>query len=179
MDLLQRQGRAGCARCVAISRRNQDVITPARVFNMLDICLDRVKAAQPTQLLNGLTRRRWLIAQNCSRGNYRGRIALPSATYITKTAKFRFRRQHRYNIAFETVFRLRRWQWTSTRAAPRRCYVEAAVCSRRLDRGRKNLGATIVTMKQLQWISRGIVTLCGLDTLRPCRYERYQDCNSQ
>ena len=27
----------------------------------------------------------------------------------------------------ETKLRLRRWQWTSTRAAPRRCYVDAAL----------------------------------------------------
>ena len=42
----------------------------------------------------------------------------------------------------------------STRAAPRLCYVEAALRSRRLERRRENLCATIVTMTQLQWISR-------------------------
>ena len=37
----------------------------------------------------------------------------------------------------ETRLRLRHWQWTSTHAAPRRCYVDAALRSHRLDRRRK------------------------------------------
>ena len=42
VELLLRLGSAGCARCIAIFRRNQDVTAPARVSNMLNICLRRV-----------------------------------------------------------------------------------------------------------------------------------------
>ena len=57
-------------------------------------------------------------------------------------------------VTSETVYGQRRWQWTSIYAAPRLWYVEAALRSRSLERRRENLGATIATMTQLQWISR-------------------------
>ena len=57
-------------------------------------------------------------------------------------------------ITYATMFRLRRWQWAGIRAASRRCYVEATLRSRSLERRRDNLGATIATMTQLQWIAR-------------------------
>ena len=69
---------------------------------------------------------------------------------ITSTQRRRLRDER---IPSETMVRLRRGHWTITRAAPRRCYAEAALRLRRLDRRRGNLGATIVIMTQLQWIS--------------------------
>ena len=51
-------------------------------------------------------------------------------------------------MTYETRLRLRRWQWANIRAAPRRCYVDAALRSCRLDRRRENIGATIVAMTQ-------------------------------
>ena len=44
VELLLRRGRAGCARQVVIFRRNQDVTAPARIVNMLNICLHRTIA---------------------------------------------------------------------------------------------------------------------------------------
>ena len=39
VDLLLRRGSAGCARYVAVLRRNQNVTATARIFNTLNICL--------------------------------------------------------------------------------------------------------------------------------------------
>ena len=74
LDLLLRRGNAGCARCVAISPRNKDLIAQGRVLNMLNICLRRElvvterrrsgATAQPTQLVDELTRRQLFIVEN-------------------------------------------------------------------------------------------------------------------
>ena len=61
--LLLRRSSAGCVRCVAISRRTQDVTIPARIFNMFAYLpassarRNRTQSAQPTHLGDELTRR--------------------------------------------------------------------------------------------------------------------------
>ena len=161
MDLLLRRGCAGCARYVVTFRRTHDVTGPVRVFNMLNFaCVER--SSQPSAY--GAT-----DAAN-------GRADMSSAVYCRKlfarkvqwTHCVTKRHLYRTNGEFAFTLELRRnlvgsvdelmtsaTMLSSGRAsAPRRCYVEAALRSCRVERRRENVGATIVTMTQLQWISR-------------------------
>ena len=71
--------RRDCARYVVIFRRTHDVTAPARVFNMLNICMcdvssarrNRAHTAQPTQLVmdERICHRRFIV-ENYSRGKY-------------------------------------------------------------------------------------------------------------
>ena len=138
---------------------------PARVFNMPTSIARRnqAQAAQPTRVVNERTRRRRFIVENYSRGKYSGLVIPHCVTkchLYSRKGEFAVKSVLRRNLGTTvdelmtsaTVLRLRRWQWTSICAAPRRCYVEAALRSRRLKRRTENLGATIVTVTQQQWI---------------------------
>ena len=86
-------------------------------------------------------------------------------TSLTRKSALIYRRGLRQRVASLTLncngdFAIRayvqaqRWRWRRTPAVPRRCHVEAALRSRRLDRRSENFGRAIATMTQLQWISR-------------------------
>ena len=133
VDLLLR---GGSARCVVNSRRNQDV-TSQRGFSTCWIfaCVERSWSLSASGATDAASERD-------------SEVAVTSVTMCNIGASVD------EPVTSETMHRLRRWKWTSTRAAPRRCYVEAALRSRRLDRCRETLAATVATMTQLQWIAR-------------------------
>ena len=68
MDFLLRRGSADCSRYVAISQRIQDVTAlhgagfrHVEYISASSARRNRALAAQPTQLVDELTRRRWFI----------------------------------------------------------------------------------------------------------------------
>ena len=97
VDRLLRRGCAGCTWCIAISRRNQDVTVPARIFNMLNICLRRAlvvtERKRATDAASGRTDTS--SAVYCLKYVRAESIEGPlrnHATYIAKTPMLRFRR---------------------------------------------------------------------------------------